>query len=79
MERKFIDIITTTYITKRMKAEAELEKLINSDPFLKSNNIDVFIDEITLKVNRLREINADAQTWENIVSQITNKTVPEKE
>ena len=79
MERKFIDIITTTYITKRMKVEAELEKLINSDPFLKSNNIDVFIDEITLKVNRLREINADAQTWENIVSQITNKTVPEKE
>jgi hypothetical protein len=79
MERKFIDIITTTYITKRMKAEAELEKLINSDPFVESNSIDVFIDEITLRVNRLREINADAQTWENIVSQITNKTVPEKE
>ena len=79
MERKFIDIITTTYITKRMKAEAELEKLINSDPFVESNSIEVFIDEITLRVNRLREINADAQTWENIVSQITNKTVPEKE
>ena len=79
MERKFIDIKTTTYITKRMKAEAELEKLINSDPFVESNSIDVFIDEITLRVNRLREINADAQTWENIVSQITNKTVPEKE
>jgi hypothetical protein len=79
MERKFLDIITTTYITKRMIAEAELEKVINSDPFLKSNSLDVFIDEITLRVNKLREINADAQTWENIVSQITNKTMPEKE
>ena len=79
MERKFLDIITTTYITKRMIAEAELEKVINSDPFLKNNSLDVFIDEITLRVNKLREINADAQTWENIVSQITNKTMPEKE
>jgi hypothetical protein len=79
MERKFLDIITTTYITKRMIAEAELEKVINSDSFLKSNSLDVFIDEITLRVNKLREINADAQTWENIVSQITNKTMPEKE
>ena len=79
MERKFLDIITTTYITKRMKAEAELEKVVNSDPFLKSNSLDVFIDEIMLRVNKLREINADAQTWENIVSQITNKTMPEKE
>jgi hypothetical protein len=79
MERKFLDIITTTYITKRMKAEAELEKVVNSDPFVKSNSLDVFIDEIMLRVNKLREINADAQTWENIVSQITNKTMPEKE
>jgi len=75
---KVLDIITTTYITKRMKAEAELEKMVNSDPFVK-NNIDDFISDVMVKVNKLREINADAQTWENIVSQITNKATPEKE
>lgn len=78
MERKVLDIISTTYITKRMKAEAELEQMINSDPFVK-NNIDEFISDVMTKVNKLREINADAQTWENITSQITNKATPEKE
>lgn len=75
---KVLDIITTAYITKRMKAEVELEKMVNSDPFTK-NNIDEFISDVMVKVNKLREINADAQTWENIVSQITNKATPEKE
>lgn len=75
---KVLDIITTAYITKRMKAEVELEKMVNSDPFVK-NNIDDFISDVMVKVNKLREINADAQTWESIVSQITNKATPEKE
>ena len=78
MEMKILDIITTTYITKRMKAEAEIEKMINSEPFVKGN-IDDFIHDFMIKVNKLREINADAQTWENIASQITNKATPEKE
>lgn len=78
MERNFLDIISTSYLTKRMKAEAELEKMINSDPF-KKDNLDIFVSDVMSKVHNLREINADAQMWENIVAQLTKNPNPEKE
>lgn len=78
MERKFLDIITTSYLTKRMKAEAELEKAVNSDPF-NNINLDLFVSDIMSKVHNLKEINSDAQMWENIVAQLTKNPNPEKE
>jgi hypothetical protein len=68
MDKRIIDIISTKYMAKRMVAELELEKLINTTPS-QDLNIDKLTDNVMLKVNELRILINDSQMWENIVLQ----------
>jgi hypothetical protein len=78
MERKVLDLITTKYVVERVKAEIEIEKAVTTKAFENNMDIDNFTNSIMTKISKLREINSDAQLWENIVTQIVTQ-VPEKE
>lgn len=78
MERKVLDLITTKYVVERAKAEVEIEKAVTAKAFENNMDIDNFTNSIMTKISKLREINSDAQLWENIVTQIVTQ-VPEKE
>jgi hypothetical protein len=78
MERKVLDLITTKYVVERAKAEIEIEKAVTTKAFENNMDIDNFTNSIMTKISKLREINSDAQLWENIVTQIVTQ-VPEKE
>jgi len=71
MDLRMLDLVTTKYLSKKVIAEMELEKLINNPP--SDIPVDVVSDRIMEKVSIIRSIGSDIQTWENIVAQITKK------
>lgn len=78
MERKVLDLITTKYASERVNAELEIEKIIANKAFDSDMDIDTFTNSVMSKIHKLREINADAQMWENILAQLLTQS-PEKE
>lgn len=79
MERKFLDLITTKYTTEKLKAELEIEKIISKNSLETDSDVDFISADLMRKIKRLREINADLQMWDEILSHLLSIKSPEKE
>ena len=69
MDVRVLDLVTTTYVARKLAAEMDLENLINSIPT--SNSSVDLTQQIMTKTTELRNVVADFQTWEGIVDQLT--------
>lgn len=69
MDVRVLDLVTTTYVARKLAIEIDLENLINNIPTNKSSAD--FTQQIMSKTTELRNIVADFQTWEGIVNQLT--------
>jgi len=79
MERKFLDLISTKYTNEKLKAELEIEKIVSKNILDNKEDIDFLSLDLMKKINKLREINADLQMWESIVSHLLSVESPENE
>jgi len=79
MERKFLDLISTKYTNEKLKAELEIEKIVSKNILDNKEDIDFLSVDLMKKINKLREINADLQMWESIVSHLLSVESPENE
>jgi hypothetical protein len=69
MDKRVLDLVSTKYITKKLEAEIDLEKLINESP--KEITSNQLAELIMGKIKILRNVSAEHQMWESILSQLT--------
>jgi hypothetical protein len=66
MDKRVLDVVSTKFLTKKITVEIELEKLLNSN----QESVEDLSNKIISKVEELRGVASDMQTWESILSQI---------
>ncbi len=67
MDKRILDVVSTKYLTRKISAEIELEKLLNSNL---GSSVEIVSEDIMNKVKELKDIASQMQTWENILSQL---------
>ena len=67
MGKRILDVVSTKYLTRKISAEIELEKLLNSNL---GSSVEIVSEDIMNKVKELKDIASQMQTWENILSQL---------
>lgn len=67
MDKRILDVVSTKYLTRKISAEIELEKLLNSNL---ESSVEIVSEDIMNKVKELKDIASQMQTWENILSQL---------
>jgi len=68
MDKRILDVVSTKFLTKKISAEIELESLLNSK---QEGSVEEITEKIINKVSELKDIASQMQTWESILSQIS--------